>query len=234
MDVYPRLASLASLTLPPTPLTRVSQYPPAFIARHPLQTLRNLVGNHPSKLANQYLGGLRGVEIGGASYNNFFLQTINVDYARRSVTAGEQLLWAGHMMPVDVVARADALPFPDDAFDFVLASHVAEHLPDPIKCLREWARVARRYIYVILPQPTNKHNHGRPLTSLAELVDRHDRGFHAWEDRYHWTVWAPETFFELCTYLRMPIDAVQNPDDKRGNGFAVVLDVGRDRQELVP
>jgi hypothetical protein len=27
---------IASLTLPPTLLTRVSQYPPAFIARHPL------------------------------------------------------------------------------------------------------------------------------------------------------------------------------------------------------
>jgi hypothetical protein len=58
---------------------------------------------------------LRGVEIGGASYNNFFLQTINVDYARQSATAGEQLLWAGRVMPVDVVARADALPFPDRA-----------------------------------------------------------------------------------------------------------------------
>jgi SAM-dependent methyltransferase len=216
---------VASLTVPPTLPARISQYPPAFMARHPLQTLRNLVGNHPSKLANHYLGGLCGVEIGGASYNNFFLETINVDYALRSATAGEQVLWAGRVMPVDVVARADALPFPDGAFDFVLASHVAEHLPDPIKCLREWARVARRYMYLILPQPTNVHNHGRPLTSLAELVDRHERGFDSWQDRYHWTVWAPETFCELCTYLGMPVVEVQDPDDKRGNGFAVVLNV---------
>src|ERR1700733_10292014 len=114
---------VASLTLPPTLLTRGSQYPSAFMARHPVQTLRNLVGNHPSKLANHYLGDLRGVEIGGAAYNSFFLQTINVDYALRSATAGEQLLWAGHVMPVDVVARAEELPFPDGAFDFVLASH---------------------------------------------------------------------------------------------------------------
>ena len=143
MELRPHVASL---TLPPTVLTRGSQYPSAFMARHPLQTLRNLVGNHPSKLANHYLGGLRGVEIGGAAYNNFFLQTINVDYTLRPPTATMQLEWAGRVMPVDVVARADALPFPDGAFDFVLASHVAEHLPDPIKCLREWARVARRHI----------------------------------------------------------------------------------------
>jgi SAM-dependent methyltransferase len=224
MELRP-LPHLASLTLPPTLLTRVSQYPPAFMARHPLQTLRNLVGNHPSKLANDYLGGLRGVEIGGASYNNFFLETVNVDYALQAATAGEQRLWAGRVMHVDVVARADALPFPDGAFDFVLASHVAEHLPDPIKCLREWARVARRYIYVILPQPTNQHNHDRPLTSLAELVERHERGFNSWQDRYHWTVWTPETFCELCTYLGMSVAEVQDPDDKRGNGFAVVLNV---------
>jgi SAM-dependent methyltransferase len=206
-------------------LGRLSQYPIAFVARHPVRTLRNLVGNHPSKLANQYLGGLRGIEIGGASYNSFFLQTVNVDYARRSATAGEQRLWAGYETPVDVVARAEELPFADDAFDFVLASHVAEHLPDPIKGLREWARVARRYIYVILPQPTNQHNHGRPLTPLTELVERHERGLHSWQDRYHWTVWSPKTFIELCAYLGLPIAAVQNPDDKRGNGFAVVLNV---------
>jgi hypothetical protein len=53
MELRPR--AVASLTLPPTLLTRVSQYPAAFVARHPLQTVRNLIGNHPSKLANDYL-----------------------------------------------------------------------------------------------------------------------------------------------------------------------------------
>lgn len=225
MDLPPQLTSQF---LSPTILSRVHQYPPAFMLRHPAQMLRNLVGNHPSKLANRYLGGLRGLEIGGAAYNNFFLRTINVDYTTRPPTAIMQLQWAGRLMPVDVIARAEALPFDDGSFDFVLTSHVAEHLPDPIRCLREWARVARRYLYIIIPQRDNEHHRDRPLTPLSDLVDRHERAFNSWEDRYHWTVWSPETFCELCTYLGMSIVEVQDPDDKRGNGFAVVIDVDQD------
>lgn len=225
MELRPHLASIKSLAIPPTALARASGYPPEFLARHPLQALRNLIGNHPSRLANQYLGGLRGVEIGGSSYNDFFLDTTNVDYTAHPPTSGMQLAWAGRIKPVDVIARAEELPFADGSFDFVLTSHVAEHLPDPIRCLLEWARVASRYLYVILPQRDNEHHRDRPITPLAELVERHERGFHSWEDRYHWTVWTPETFCELCDHLGLRVLEVQDPDDKRGNGFAVIVGV---------
>ncbi len=223
MSIKLRRPHSASPTLAAILLARLSRYPPSFVAHHPLQTARNLIGNHPSKLANRYLKGLRGVEIGGAAYNDFFLKTINVDYSPRPPTTSMQLRWAGRVMPVDVVARADTLPFADRAFDFVLASHVAEHLPDPIKGIQEWARVASRHVFVILPPRTNQYDCDRPLTTLAELVDRHDRGFASFEDR-HWTVWTPRSFCELCTHLGIPVAEVQDPDDKRGNGFAVVLD----------
>ena len=54
----------------------------------------------------------------------------------------------GKKRPVDVVAPGDDLPFEDDSIDFVLASHVIEHFPDPIRALEEWVRVARRYVVV--------------------------------------------------------------------------------------
>ena len=43
-----------------------------------------------------------------------------------------------------VVGDALAMPFPDGAFDYVIASHIAEHVDDPAAFCREVARVGRQ------------------------------------------------------------------------------------------
>lgn len=43
-----------------------------------------------------------------------------------------------------VVGDALAMPFTDKAFDFAIASHIAEHVDDPVAFCREMQRVARR------------------------------------------------------------------------------------------
>ena len=193
--------------------------------RRPLRAARNLVGNHPSKFADRYLGGLRGVEIGGASYNRWFLDTVNVDYSETADTVPMQLEFAGHVMPVDVVAEAWDLPFADDEYDFVLASHVLEHIPDPIAALEEWRRVAARYVFVVLPhrdyQPYDRRH---DLTTVEELLERHREGPRSEDWRGHWSRWTSASFRDLCERLGIPVIEVQDPDDKRGNGFAVMLD----------
>ena len=105
----------------------------------------------------------------------------------------------------------------------MLASHVIEHFPDPIRALAEWRRVARRYIVLVVPHRDRTFDRERPLTPLAELVERHAAGFESDEDR-HWSVWTLESFTELCVHMRLPVLEALDPDDKTGNGFMVVLD----------
>ena len=182
----------------------------------------------PFPLAEHFLSGLKGIEIGGAAHNHF-VDAINVDRAAEPHPAyiEEQLRLAGRVARIDLVAFGDDLPFKDKAVDFVLASHVIEHFYDPIKALREWERVARRYIFLIVPHHERTFDSGRPLTPVSELVARHDSGREEHEER-HWSVWDLSGFLALCTELGFNVVATEDPDSRLGNGFAVVIALGRD------
>ena len=202
---------------------RALRYPLSFVARHPRSALRDLVTNHSSNFANEHLRGLKGVEIGGSAANSFRLDTVNVDKVDNEVYARDQVARCGRALPVDVSARAEGLPFEDDSYDFVLTSHVIEHMPDPIGALREWMRVARRYVFVVAPHRDRDFDRDKALTPVEELLDRHERKFSTEEDR-HWSVWTAESFLEMCGRAGIPVLEYQDPDDKRLNGFAVLID----------
>lgn len=55
----------------------------------------------------------------------------------------------------DVMVKADmtALPFSDDEFDFIFASHVLEHIKDDFKALKEIKRVLKPKGIAVLPVP---------------------------------------------------------------------------------
>ena len=178
------------------------------------------------KLFHSYLDGLKGVEIGGAAHNDFKVDVLNVDRYHEMDTVykeAERELW-GRARPVDIIARGHDLPLDDNSFDFVLASHVIEHIPDPIAALKEWARVARRYVVLVVPHRDRTFDRDRPLTPLAELIERHESGFASEEDR-HWSVWTCETFLELCEHIGFEVLEARDPDARDGNGFAVILAV---------
>lgn len=188
-------------------------------------------------LAQRYLAGLKGIEIGGAAHNPFELDTINVDVTRSEDTAFKRLesREAGWALPVDVVAPGDRLPFADKSYDFVLASHVIEHFQDPIGALIEWDRVARDFIFLVIPHPDRTFDRGRALTSVPELIDRHRRLAGRAEsepDERHHSVWTCESFVELCAAIGLEVVATEDPDRKRGNGFAVVLGMKPDRRSV--
>jgi SAM-dependent methyltransferase len=185
-----------------------------------------LIRFRESALAHKYLDHLKGIEIGGSAHNPFGLDTINVDYTNSMDTPFKRRErgYCGEALPVDLVAMADALPIRNKSVDFVLSSHVIEHLSDPIGALQEWQRVAKRYVFIIFPNRERTSDHARELTTVDELIDRHEHRTVVSDDpEAHKSVWILSSFMELMAYLRYIVVETQDPDDKVGNGTAVVI-----------
>jgi SAM-dependent methyltransferase len=195
-----------------------------IVVRLPQRMQWRLSQRHEYELAARYLRGLKGVEIGGSAHNRFPVDAINVDRyaAMDTIYKAEERRIVGRALHVDLVAPGEDLPFKDGTVDFVLASHVIEHFPDPIAALLEWQRVARRYIFLVVPHRDRTFDRDRELTPVDELVRRHVEGFTSDEDR-HWSVWSCESFVALCDRIGLPVVETEDPDRKVGNGFAIVL-----------
>jgi SAM-dependent methyltransferase len=182
---------------------------------------------HRSAFVDRYLTGLTGIEIGGSAHNDYGLDAMNVDRFGEMDTIYKQEEWrlAGRKRRVDIVAPGDDLPFADDVFDFVFASHVIEHFADPIRALQEWVRVTRKYVVLVVPHRDRTFDSDRQLTTTAELLRRHASATSA-SSEAHWSVWTHESFLELCRDLGLNVVDSLDPDDKVGNGFMVVIDAG--------
>lgn len=51
----------------------------------------------------------------------------------------------------DVICDINHLPFKNDSFHEVLASHVIEHMTNPELALKEWCRVASHHVHLFVP-----------------------------------------------------------------------------------
>lgn len=78
----------------------------------------------------------------------------------------------------DYYGHACALPFLDHALDYVLASHVLEHVANPVAALAEWYRVVRPggIIYLVVPNRRAAWDRTRELTTVDHLLDDWVRG----------------------------------------------------------
>jgi SAM-dependent methyltransferase len=73
-----------------------------------------------------------------------------------------------------LIADATSLTDVQDAhYDFLLASHVLEHVANPIKALREWRRVLQPggLLVVIVPDQRYTFDHRRTVTTIGHLRD---------------------------------------------------------------
>jgi SAM-dependent methyltransferase len=122
---------------------------------------------------------------------------VAISYADSFKTEELIRLWSpevdGHRVaPVDVVTDATTLAGVEDAsFDFVIASHVVEHIEDPIRCLRTLARVTRPdgWVFLALPDRRVSFDAPRRPTSIAHVLRDH-LGDPAKSRRAHYEEWV--------------------------------------------
>ena len=78
------------------------------------------------------------------------------------------------LVDVEYVCPADDLhSIPTDSQDFLIASHVFEHLPNPIGWLMEFYRVCKNegIIYLTVPEKTRTGDKFRTRTPLSHMID---------------------------------------------------------------
>jgi SAM-dependent methyltransferase len=181
-----------------------------------------------SALAHALLDGKKGIEVGPSAHNPFGLDTISVGHETKgTVYEQEEVRLCGEYARLDFICEGDSLPFPDNYFDFVLCSHVLEHFHDLIKAVEEWLRVVkdRGLVFVIFPHKLRTFDKDKPRTKLEELLKRHElaRADVPPPPEDHHTIWVTEDAVELCRHMGWHLLALQDIDDKVGNGFTFVI-----------
>jgi predicted SAM-dependent methyltransferase len=141
----------------------------------PLRWLENAV------LARHLRG--RGIEI-GALWKKFPVpRSARVYYVDRFPNADLRQHYtevSSKLVSPDVVADGTQLPFPSRSLDFVIASHVLEHLPFPLAALRHWYDVLRPCGVLLLKIPDKRYTFDvkRERTTLQHLIaEDHAAGF---------------------------------------------------------
>jgi SAM-dependent methyltransferase len=196
------------------------------------------------RLAHELLDGLRGLEIGAAAYNPFGLDTRNVATREgHEFYIEEQRALGVEPAPIDIWASGDAIPVPDRSEDFVISSHVVEHMPNLVRAFLEWDRIVRDggYVYMIVPlKGALPQDAGRELTSLDHFIECHRQGFtldtHPVDDvpggrMGHYHTFTADSLTDLVDWMResglcqWELIAREDVDSKVGNGFTLVFRV---------
>lgn len=140
-------------------------------------------------LCQTIVAGKKGLEIGGPSpifssrgllpiYENLD-RLDNCNFGehtiwQQTITAGQTYKYSEKKSPgFQYVSDATNLQnIATGEYDFVLSSHVIEHIANPLLALSEWKRVLRENgtLILIVPHKEGTFDHRREVTSLSHLI----------------------------------------------------------------
>lgn len=146
-----------------------------------------------NKLLARHLRG-KGVEI-GALWRKFPVprraSVWYVDRVHPSNLREEYPEVGQQLIPPDIVGDAGQLPFQDGSLDFLVASHVLEHMPFPLATLRHWYQTLAPRGVLLLKIPDKRYTFDarRQRTPLEHLIEE-DCAPAAFDKRAHFQDWV--------------------------------------------
>ena len=145
----------------------------------------------PPATFNAWIQNKSGFEVGGPSHSTWGLFGIYEIAAKVDVTnfaaetlwekglrEGAPFIWKGQTKGTQYLRDAvDLKGIPDESYDFVMASHLIEHIANPLKALLEWLRILRvgGFLLVIAPLKYETFDHRRATEKLEHLIDDYHR-----------------------------------------------------------
>lgn len=188
-----------------------------------------------SELAHKYCIG-QGIEIGAAAHNPFRLKDCKIlagsdrlDWWRQS-----ELDMCGEYIKPDYIGDAEHIPVEDNIFNYVITSHVIEHVPNPIAAFIEWNRVLKNngIVFMIFPKRDSDPNDiNRPINNVCDFVKQYNENLPLNDHKHHIWVFDLQLMINLIQYctnyynLNWTVIEALETDEKVGNGHCVVVRV---------
>ena len=139
------------------------------------------------KLVLDFTKNRNGVEIGGPSK-----RTGRVIYKNASlidnVIFSENTVWSKHddhkykyyknkIGKVIINEATNIIDIEGNIYDFVFASHILEHIANPLKALKEWLRITKNIgcLILILPEKSLCFDHKRDISSFDIILSQYEK-----------------------------------------------------------
>jgi SAM-dependent methyltransferase len=187
-----------------------------------LRLIINVIGEKPIKEFNElatYFEDKHGLEIGGPSRifgDKSLLPIYKIVGSCDNCNFSSETVWQGTVQQglefkyhankpagYQFICEASNLDRTgNESYDFVISSHVIEHIANPLKTILEWKRVLRvgGVILLICPHMEKTFDCRRPITPLTHLIEDYSKGV----DDYDLTH-LPE-ILKLCTWRDLSLD----------------------------